>query len=262
MSQHQHQVVVIAAAPMTLQPPTVGATQVGHTSAGSWLLSTLSSCDLLCYVEAKPMMESSNLPTIHLPEVSPTRPSGVSSVYICKHWKPTHLTKEGLGRLVRVACRTKDDQSRYLATQCVWYLLLTVIEAVIQSKNLSNQPCLYRGRKNMWLWLPNLPCVTSRRFFFTTFAYLYQTSNCFFISPPTSAWQCVLRDIRSTQTSERNDRGPQEYVEKNPNPNLHCEFQCSWHCHNEVATPSVHRLSVRLCLCSFHSSGPEWPQET
>ncbi|XP_038552672.1 mapk-regulated corepressor-interacting protein 1 isoform X1 [Micropterus salmoides] len=35
------------------------------------------------------------------------------------------------------------------------------------------------------------------------------------------AWQCVLRDIRSTQNSERNDRGPQEYVEKNPNPNLH-----------------------------------------
>ncbi|XP_022612673.1 mapk-regulated corepressor-interacting protein 1 isoform X2 [Limanda limanda] len=34
-------------------------------------------------------------------------------------------------------------------------------------------------------------------------------------------WQCVLRDIRSTQNSERNDRGPQEYVEKNPNPNLH-----------------------------------------
>ncbi|XP_062264885.1 mapk-regulated corepressor-interacting protein 1 isoform X1 [Platichthys flesus] len=33
-------------------------------------------------------------------------------------------------------------------------------------------------------------------------------------------WQCVLRDIRSTQNSERNDRGPQEYVEKNPNPNL------------------------------------------
>ncbi|CAI5674842.1 unnamed protein product [Oreochromis niloticus] len=34
-------------------------------------------------------------------------------------------------------------------------------------------------------------------------------------------WQCVLRDIRSTQNSDRNDRGPQEYVEKNPNPNLH-----------------------------------------
>ncbi|XP_033826471.1 mapk-regulated corepressor-interacting protein 1 [Periophthalmus magnuspinnatus] len=34
-------------------------------------------------------------------------------------------------------------------------------------------------------------------------------------------WQCVLKDIRSTPNSERNDRGPQEYVEKNPNPNLH-----------------------------------------
>nr|XP_029491035.1 mapk-regulated corepressor-interacting protein 1-like isoform X2 [Oncorhynchus nerka] len=33
-------------------------------------------------------------------------------------------------------------------------------------------------------------------------------------------WQCVLRDIRSPQSSERKDRGPQEYVEKNPNPNL------------------------------------------
>ncbi|XP_017567460.1 mapk-regulated corepressor-interacting protein 1 isoform X1 [Pygocentrus nattereri] len=31
-------------------------------------------------------------------------------------------------------------------------------------------------------------------------------------------WQCVLRDIKSPQNSER---GPQEYVEKNPNPNLH-----------------------------------------
>ncbi|XP_053708105.1 mapk-regulated corepressor-interacting protein 1 isoform X2 [Synchiropus splendidus] len=35
------------------------------------------------------------------------------------------------------------------------------------------------------------------------------------------SWQFVLREIRSTQNSERNDRGPQEYVEKNPNPNLH-----------------------------------------
>lgn len=34
----------------------------------------------------------------------------------------------------------------------------------------------------------------------------------------------MLRDIRSTQNSERNDRGPQEYVEKNPNPNLHCKL--------------------------------------
>ncbi|KAI4881296.1 hypothetical protein NFI96_029912, partial [Prochilodus magdalenae] len=31
-------------------------------------------------------------------------------------------------------------------------------------------------------------------------------------------WLCVLRDIKSPQNSER---GPQEYVEKNPNPNLH-----------------------------------------
>ncbi|MCJ8739416.1 hypothetical protein PDJAM_G00046850 [Pangasius djambal] len=30
-------------------------------------------------------------------------------------------------------------------------------------------------------------------------------------------WLCVLRDIKSPQSSER---GPQEYVEKNPNPNL------------------------------------------
>ncbi|MBN3310434.1 MCRI1 protein, partial [Amia calva] len=34
-------------------------------------------------------------------------------------------------------------------------------------------------------------------------------------------WQCVLRDIKTPQGSERNDRGPQEYVEKNPNPSLH-----------------------------------------
>ncbi|TRY69659.1 hypothetical protein DNTS_028424 [Danionella cerebrum] len=34
-------------------------------------------------------------------------------------------------------------------------------------------------------------------------------------------WLCVLRDIKSPQNSERNDHGPQEYVEKNPNPNLH-----------------------------------------
>ncbi len=38
------------------------------------------------------------------------------------------------------------------------------------------------------------------------------------------AWLCVLRDIKSPQNSERNDRGPQEYVEKNPNPNLHCKL--------------------------------------
>uniref|UniRef100_A0AAY5EI44 Mapk-regulated corepressor-interacting protein 1 n=1 Tax=Electrophorus electricus TaxID=8005 RepID=A0AAY5EI44_ELEEL len=31
-------------------------------------------------------------------------------------------------------------------------------------------------------------------------------------------WLCVLKDIKSPQSSER---GPQEYVEKNPNPNLH-----------------------------------------
>ncbi|XP_046721432.1 mapk-regulated corepressor-interacting protein 1 [Silurus meridionalis] len=30
-------------------------------------------------------------------------------------------------------------------------------------------------------------------------------------------WLCVLRDIKSPQNSER---GPQEYVEKTPNPNL------------------------------------------
>lgn len=76
-----------------------------------------------------------------------------------------------------------------------------------------------------------------------------------------TAWQCVLRDIRSTQNSERNDRGPQEYVEKNPNPNLHCKLQ--W-----ISS------SKRFCSCmcqwftvfvfsySFHTSGPEWPQET
>lgn len=34
-------------------------------------------------------------------------------------------------------------------------------------------------------------------------------------------WLCVLRDIKCPQNHERNDRGPQEYVEKNPNPNLH-----------------------------------------
>uniref|UniRef100_A0A8C9WLS8 MAPK regulated corepressor interacting protein 1 n=1 Tax=Scleropages formosus TaxID=113540 RepID=A0A8C9WLS8_SCLFO len=31
-------------------------------------------------------------------------------------------------------------------------------------------------------------------------------------------WQCVLKDIKSPQNSER---GPQEYVEKKPNPSLH-----------------------------------------
>ncbi|XP_076843693.1 mapk-regulated corepressor-interacting protein 1 isoform X2 [Brachyhypopomus gauderio] len=31
-------------------------------------------------------------------------------------------------------------------------------------------------------------------------------------------WLCVLKDIKSSQSSER---GTQEYVEKNPNPNLH-----------------------------------------
>ncbi|XP_023646461.1 mapk-regulated corepressor-interacting protein 1 [Paramormyrops kingsleyae] len=31
-------------------------------------------------------------------------------------------------------------------------------------------------------------------------------------------WQCVMRDIKSSQNS---DRGPQEYVEKTPNPALH-----------------------------------------
>ncbi|XP_049330107.1 mapk-regulated corepressor-interacting protein 1 isoform X2 [Astyanax mexicanus] len=31
-------------------------------------------------------------------------------------------------------------------------------------------------------------------------------------------WLCVLRDIKSLQNGER---GPQEYVEKNPNPHLH-----------------------------------------
>ncbi|XP_035252965.1 uncharacterized protein LOC118216063 isoform X1 [Anguilla anguilla] len=36
-----------------------------------------------------------------------------------------------------------------------------------------------------------------------------------------AAWQCVLRDVRSLQSSERSLRGPQEYVEKNPNPALH-----------------------------------------
>ncbi|KAJ8283858.1 hypothetical protein COCON_G00027080 [Conger conger] len=33
-------------------------------------------------------------------------------------------------------------------------------------------------------------------------------------------WQCVMRDIKSPQSSERSERGPQEYVEKNPNPAL------------------------------------------
>ncbi|XP_063077633.1 mapk-regulated corepressor-interacting protein 1 isoform X1 [Engraulis encrasicolus] len=33
-------------------------------------------------------------------------------------------------------------------------------------------------------------------------------------------WMCVLKEVKSPQ-SERSDRGPQEYVEKNPNPNLH-----------------------------------------
>ncbi|XP_028842498.1 mapk-regulated corepressor-interacting protein 1 [Denticeps clupeoides] len=31
-------------------------------------------------------------------------------------------------------------------------------------------------------------------------------------------WMCVLKEIKSPQN---NDRGPQEYVEKYPNPNLH-----------------------------------------
>uniref|UniRef100_A0A3B3RYX0 MAPK regulated corepressor interacting protein 1 n=1 Tax=Paramormyrops kingsleyae TaxID=1676925 RepID=A0A3B3RYX0_9TELE len=35
-------------------------------------------------------------------------------------------------------------------------------------------------------------------------------------------WQCVLKDIKSPQSS---DRGPQEYVEKNPNPSLLCEYR-------------------------------------
>ncbi|KPP79295.1 protein FAM195B-like [Scleropages formosus] len=34
-------------------------------------------------------------------------------------------------------------------------------------------------------------------------------------------WMCVMRDIKSSQGSERSERGPQEYVEKNPNPALH-----------------------------------------
>ena len=65
------------------------------------------------------------------------------------------------------------------------------------------------------------------------------------------AWQCVLRDIRSTQNSERNERGPQEYVEKNPNPNLHCKWS-RWLC-------SLGLLPDRGCLtmlppCAFQLS--------
>uniref|UniRef100_A0A8B9HYA4 MAPK regulated corepressor interacting protein 1 n=1 Tax=Astyanax mexicanus TaxID=7994 RepID=A0A8B9HYA4_ASTMX len=44
-------------------------------------------------------------------------------------------------------------------------------------------------------------------------------------------WLCVLRDIKSLQNGER---GPQEYVEKNPNPHLHC--------------PNTPVLLVDLCL--------------
>ncbi|KAL4648055.1 mapk-regulated corepressor-interacting protein 1 [Arapaima gigas] len=33
-------------------------------------------------------------------------------------------------------------------------------------------------------------------------------------------WMCVMRDIKSSQGSEGSDRGPQEYMEKNPNASL------------------------------------------
>ncbi|XP_038633481.1 mapk-regulated corepressor-interacting protein 1 isoform X3 [Scyliorhinus canicula] len=33
------------------------------------------------------------------------------------------------------------------------------------------------------------------------------------------AWQCVERELRSQMSG--NERGPVQYVEKNPNPNLH-----------------------------------------
>ncbi|XP_039596031.1 mapk-regulated corepressor-interacting protein 1 [Polypterus senegalus] len=34
------------------------------------------------------------------------------------------------------------------------------------------------------------------------------------------AWQCVMRDLGSSQGGERSERGPQQYVEKTPNPVL------------------------------------------
>uniref|UniRef100_A0A8C1U280 Protein FAM195B n=1 Tax=Cyprinus carpio TaxID=7962 RepID=A0A8C1U280_CYPCA len=67
-------------------------------------------------------------------------------------------------------------------------------------------------------------------------------------------WLCVLRDVKSPQSSERNDRGPQEYVEKNPNPNLHCEFSLTFH------TDKAHGMFLNPSASfsfSFYTSGPE-----
>ncbi|KAG2460522.1 MCRI1 protein, partial [Polypterus senegalus] len=39
------------------------------------------------------------------------------------------------------------------------------------------------------------------------------------------AWQCVMRDLGSSQGGERSERGPQQYVEKTPNPVLNNAVQ-------------------------------------
>ncbi|KAI4879462.1 hypothetical protein NFI96_014539, partial [Prochilodus magdalenae] len=33
-------------------------------------------------------------------------------------------------------------------------------------------------------------------------------------------WQCVMREMQSSQGSENSNKGPQKYVERTPNPNL------------------------------------------
>ena len=65
------------------------------------------------------------------------------------------------------------------------------------------------------------------------------------------AWQCVLRDIRSTQNSERSDRGPQEYVEKNPNPNLHCKGFRRLSSLAPTLARVLHNNGFSLCLSAF-----------
>lgn len=142
-----------------------------------------------------------------------------------KHWKPTQFTKARLGGAVAiwllVVCSARGWSTK--SSRCYW-CHSTCLMLIINHRRGADW---FESVKSTLSW-SRQEKYPEKYIFFSHVCTMYQTSHCsVLISPPTPAWQCVLRDIRTTQNSERNDRGPQEYVEKNPNPNLHCELPCA-----------------------------------
>ncbi|XP_048410705.1 mapk-regulated corepressor-interacting protein 1 isoform X1 [Stegostoma tigrinum] len=91
---------------------------------------------------------------------------------------------------------------------CKWTALLCLLDGGGEVRSSPAPRIVYNGKRNNG---PRSPTNTAPQEIYTP----AHEENVRFIH---EAWQCVEQELRSQMSG--NERGPVQYVEKNPNPNL------------------------------------------